>query len=194
MTIKNKSYKKRFRKFLYENEISQVLELCKQTKFPVRNECLLLLAYNHAYRAGEICDLKWNHIDFENNTLTVLRQKGGIDSVHPLGAREKELLIFMDDNRKGESPYVFTSCYRGDKFEPQSFYRLTLKLGKLAGFPFVFTPHMLRHAKGTFLADKDVNIMKIKNFLGHRRISSTELYIHLAANQFKGINEGSMFM
>jgi integrase len=194
MSNKNKIYKKKFRKFLYEDEIEKVLELCKKTRFALRNEALLLITYNHAYRASEVCNLKWEHIDYNKNTLTVVRKKGGSDFIHPLGAREKELLILMKEKSDIKNPYVFTSEVWGTKLEPQSFYRLTLKLGIMAGFDFKFTPHMLRHAKGTFLAANDVNIMKIKNYLAHKRLSSTELYIHLAANQFKDINQGSMFM
>jgi len=194
MLVTKKVYKKKFRKFLYENEIALVLDLCKRTRFPLRNETLLLVTYNHAYRAGEACNLQWKHIDFNNDTITILRQKGGINSIHPLNLGEKKLLLEMQEKRDIKSPYVFTSYRWGEKFEPQNFYRLTLKLGKLAEFDFIFTPHMLRHAKGTFLANKDVNIMKIKNLLGHSKLSSTEIYIHMAANQFKGINEGSMFI
>lgn len=187
------TYKKRIRKFLHEHEIAKVIELCAQTRYPKRNETLILVTYNHALRAGETCNLKWKHIDFDNDQITVVRQKGGIDCVHPLLPREKQLLINLYERRNIDSPSVFMS-ERNEKFEPQNFYRLTLKLGRLAEFDFVFTPHMLRHSKGTFLANKDVHILKIKAFLGHKRLSSTELYTHLAANKFNGINSGSIFM
>lgn len=190
--MQNKPYKRKIRKFLHEKEISRVIDLCCHTKYPARNETLLLVTYNHALRAGETCDLRWDQIDFENNQINILRQKGGNNSIHPLVLREKELLLNIYENRKKDSPYVFIS-ERNDKFEPQNFYRLTLKLGKLARFDFVFTPHMLRHAKGTFLANNNVHILKIKAFLGHKRLSSTELYTHLAANQFNDINCGSIF-
>lgn len=199
-----KTYKKKYRKFLYEHEIEQVLDLCKKTRFPLRNETLLLVTYMHAFRAAEVCNLKWNQIDFENNVINVVRQKGGVDTTQPLWEREKNLLLQLNEERqhklpsnynwsKDESP-VFVSSKWGFQFEPQNFYRLTLKLGRKAGFDFIFTPHMLRHARGTFLANNDIHMLKIKALLGHRRISSTEIYTHLAANRFKGINEGSMFM
>lgn len=185
-------YKKRLRKFLHEHEIAKIIELCLQTKYPERNETMLLVTYNHALRAAEACNLKWEQIDFKNDQITILRQKGGVGSIHPLLAREKELLLNIYEKRDINCPYVFMS-ERDEKFEPQNFYRLVLKLGKLAGFDFVCTPHMLRHAKGTFLANNDIHILKIKAFLGHKRLSSTELYTHLAANKFNGINSGSIF-
>jgi len=195
--------KKKIRKFLYENEIEEVLELCSHTRFPLRNQTLLLVTYMHAFRAGEVCNLKWEQIDFKNNVITVLRQKGGIAAMQPLWEKEKKLLYQLycqtysssDINEKTihADKYVFISSRWGDKFEPSNFYRLTLKLGKLAGFDFGFTPHMLRHARGTFLANQDIHLLKIKAALGHVRVSSTEIYTHMAANKFKGINEGSLF-
>lgn len=190
--LKINKYKRKIRKFLHEHEIAKVIELCWQTRYPERNETLLAVTYNHALRAGETCNLRWDQIDFINNQITILRQKGGVDSIHPLQSRERELFIKLKENNSSNSPYVFIS-ERNEKFEPQNFYRLTLKLGQLARFDFVFTPHMLRHAKGTFLANKNIHILKIKAFLGHKRLSSTELYTHLAANQFNDINVGSIF-
>jgi integrase len=188
----NKPYKRRTRKFLYEDEIKRVLDLCCHTKYPDRNKILILFTYNHAFRAGEVCNLKWDNIDFDNNHIDIISQKGGVNSVHLIEDGEKELLINLYENRNKNLPYVFTS-ERNAKFEPQNFYRLTLKLGKMARFNFILTPHMLRHSKATFLANKDINIFKIKSFLRHKRISSTEMYIHMAANQFKNINDGSIF-
>lgn len=188
----NNTHKKKIRKFLYENEIARVLDLCCHTKYPDRNKTLILFTYNHAFRAGEVCGLKWNQIDFTNNQINIISQKGGVDCTHLLEKGEREPLLKLYENRNKDLPYVFTS-ERNAKFEPQNFYRLLLKLGKMARFDFVLTPHMLRHSKGTFLANNDVNIFKIKAFLRHKRISSTELYIHMAGNQFKNINEGSIF-
>jgi integrase/recombinase XerC len=190
--MENKPYKKKFRKFLNENEIAKVLDVCCHTKYPDRNQSLIFITYNHALRAGQVCNLQWKHIDFDNNQINIISQKGGIDTTHPIFDNEKESLLKLYENRNKNLPYVFTS-ERNAKFEPQNFYRLTLKLGKMAGFDFVFTPHMLRHGRATFLANKDIHILKIKAFLGHKRLSSTELYTHLASNQFNNINDGSIF-
>jgi type 1 fimbriae regulatory protein FimB len=203
MTNLGKTYKRKTRKFLYENEVEKVVDLCKETPFPLRNKTLILVTYMHAFRAGEVCNLKWKHIDFNNNVMSTHAQKGGKDCLQPLWECEKELLLELNEERLNrvasnsniipDDEYVFTSSRWGVKFEPQNFYKLTLKLGQLAGFDFIFTPHMLRHARGAFLANNDVHILKIKALLRHARVSSTEIYTHLAANKFKGINEGSLF-
>jgi|SRR5882672_5408683 len=202
MTNPKKIHKKE-RKFLYENEIEQVLEACNETPFPLRNKTLVLVTYMHAYRAAEVCSLKWEEIDFKNNVISTKGQKGGKDSLQPLWEMEKTLLLelknqrdkaqYANNNFREDHKYVFTSSRWGTKFERPNFYKLTLNLGEIAGFDFPFTPHMLRHSRGTFLANNDVHLLKIRDLLRHVRVSSTELYTHMAANRFKSINDNSIF-
>lgn len=193
MIKKKRIQKKRTRIFMYEHEIARALESCKKTMYPIRNELLVLITYNHALRAGEACDLKWSDVDFVNETIMIRRQKGGIDAIHPLDSpRELELLKEMYANKYCWAKNIFITK-RKSNLGPDDFYQLTLELGRLSEFDFVFTPHMLRHSMGTFLINKDVNILKIKALLGHARVSSTELYTHLAANRFVGIKKGSIF-
>lgn len=203
MTNLGKTYKRKTRKFLYENEIEQVIEACNKTPFPLRNKTLILVTYMHAYRAAEVCNLTWKEIDFKNNVISTKGQKGGKDSLQPLWGMEKELLLQLRDQRdtakyansnfREDHKYVFTSSRWGTKFEPDNFYKLTMNLGELARFDFPFTPHMLRHSRGTFLANNDVHLLKIRDLLRHVRVSSTELYTHMAANRFKSINDNSIF-
>lgn len=193
MTKQKKIQKKRTRIFMYEHEIVRAIEACKHTMFPIRNELLVLITYNHALRAGETCWLRWEDVDFTNKTIMIRRQKGGIDAVHPLDSpRELELLEEMYAKKYCWAENIFITK-RKTVMDGADFYMLTLSLGQIAGFDFVFTPHMLRHSMGTFLANNDVHMLKIKALLGHSKVSSTELYTHLAANKFIGIKKGSIF-
>jgi integrase len=46
------------------------------------------IAYRHGLRASELVALRWDDIDFTTGKLHVRRAKGGMASVHPLGAKE----------------------------------------------------------------------------------------------------------
>jgi type 1 fimbriae regulatory protein FimB len=190
---KKRFQKRRSRIFIHEDEIQRVLQECDNTTHPIRNRLLLLMTYYHGFRAGEVCNLKWTDIDFNNKTIFCKRQKGGVDAYQPIDSElEWELLLEHKKNNPVWSEWVFVSQWK-ERFEPQNFYRLTVRLGKMAGFDFVLTPHMLRHSLGTFLVNQDVPIMIIKRILGHARVSSTELYTHLAANKIIGVKKGSIF-
>ena len=50
---------------------------------------MVLLAFRHGLRAGEICDLRWEQVDFKTASLHVRRLKNGTPSTHPLTGRER---------------------------------------------------------------------------------------------------------
>lgn len=189
-------YKKRDRIHLYEHEIALVLEMCERTRFPLRNKLLILMTYNHGLRASEVCNLKWNHLDRVNSVISIKRNKNGRSGNHPIESElELELLEKHYEKRYAVCPYIFTSEMKRPptQYSPLNFNKLCEELGEMAGLDFKFTPHMLRHSMGTFLAQQDIPIITIRNFMGHTKLSSTELYIHLASNKFLGIKKGSMF-
>ncbi|MCB1767837.1 MAG: tyrosine-type recombinase/integrase, partial [Candidatus Competibacteraceae bacterium] len=53
-----------------------------------RDATLILLAYRHGLRVGELCALRWDQIELDQGFLHVRRLKHGIPSVHPLRGPE----------------------------------------------------------------------------------------------------------
>jgi len=196
MKIKKRIYKKRERKHLLEHEISIIYDMCERTKFPLRNKLLILMSYNHALRPSETCDLKWSDIDLINNIIHIKRKKNGVSGYHPIECQTTlELLKQHKERRYLPDKYVFMSQYKRPptKLDPDNYNDLCEKLGIMAGFDFKFTPHMLRHSKPTKLIEDGVNIMVVKGLMGHSKVSSTEIYIHMGINQYRGLTKGSMF-
>jgi type 1 fimbriae regulatory protein FimB len=184
------------RKFLYEDEIHRLLEACQDHPYRVRNQAQILLTYNHALRNGEMCYMKWHQINFDKNTILVKRQKGGVDWCNPLYKSEKEYLLELREiNKKNniESPYIFITSWK-KVITPQWFAKFLKKLGVKANIDADVHPHMLRHSKGVFLVDQRKELYEIKAALGHKRISSTELYLNLTDKVFNDINAGSLFL
>ncbi len=52
-----------------------------------RDATMILIAYRHGLRVGELCALRWDQVDFDRGFLHVRRLKQGIPSVHPLRVR-----------------------------------------------------------------------------------------------------------
>src|SRR5262245_11401820 len=82
----------RTREYLTEREVEQLIEGCKDTRRPHRDQTMILLAFRHGLRASELCDLQWTQVDFEAATLAVTRVKHGTPSTHPLTGRELRAL------------------------------------------------------------------------------------------------------
>ncbi len=187
--------KKKIRKFIYEDEVNILFELASQTRYPIRDKAIILLMYNHAYRSTELCNLKWDYIDFHRNKIFVMRQKGGKDFPHKLSFPEKELLLKLKFTYAIESPYVFLT-ENNRPFERHGLKMLMRRLEKRCdNIDTHISPRTLRHAKGVFLREKGVRMEDIRDYLGHKHLSSTEIYTEMGSNPiFETINEGSIFM
>jgi type 1 fimbriae regulatory protein FimB/type 1 fimbriae regulatory protein FimE len=71
---------------------AEVETLCKTARtrgrYGHRDATMILIAYRHGLRVGELCALTWDQVDFGQGLLHVTRLKHGVPSVHPLGGDE----------------------------------------------------------------------------------------------------------
>ena len=174
----------RSREHLTESEVEKLIEAAKANRHGHRDATMLLVAYRHGLRASEICDLRWDQIDFTLATLHVRRVKNGKPSTHPI--RGDELRALRKLRREGpKSPFVFVT-ERGGPFTTDSFNWLVKRAGQKARFPFQVHAHMLRHATGYRLAGDGHDTRAIQDYLGHRNIQHTVRYTELSPTRFKG--------
>lgn len=149
-----------------------------------RDQALLLLAYRHALRVGELVALRWDQIDLKQGLLHVNRLKNGTPSTHPL--RGPELRALRRLQRKGEQgAYVFTT-ERGGPMTTSNVRKMVARAGEEAAIGFPVHPHMLRHAAGFKLANDGHDTRAIQHYLGHKNIQHTVRYTEMAPDRFKG--------
>lgn len=182
-TTKNRDV--RSREHLLESEVYEMVKVVrKKSQNSTRDICLILMMYRHGFRVSEIAELKWDQIDFEKQTVLVVRLKGGIDSVHDLSGEEIRYLRKLQ--RKKDSRYVFLS-QRGAPMTSQAIYRMFRNLEKYLKWDFPIHPHMLRHACGYALADKGVDVRRIQMYMGHSNVQNTVIYTQLSGKSLKNI-------
>ena len=87
-----------------------------------RDALMVLLAFRHGLRAGELVDLRWEQVDFKTASLHVRRLKNGIETTHPLTGRELRALR-RHQRESTKSPFVFVS-ERGAPFSAPGFSRM----------------------------------------------------------------------
>jgi integrase len=173
----------RTREHLTPGEVEALIEAAKANRYGHRDATMILLAFRHGLRAAELCDLRWDQVDFNAAVLHVRRVKNGTPSTHPLLGDEMRALRRLQ-RESSASPFIFVS-ERGSPFTTAGFARMIERVAAAAGLELKVHPHMLRHACGYALANKGHDTRAIQGWLGHRSITSTAVYIALAPNRFK---------
>jgi type 1 fimbriae regulatory protein FimB/type 1 fimbriae regulatory protein FimE len=156
----------------------------KVGRYGHRDSTLLLLAYRHGLRVGELVALRWEQVDLKQGLLHVNRMKHGVASTHPLRGPELRALRKLQRG-DGGSPYVFTTERKGP-LTTSAVRKLTARAGDVAKIGMPVHPHMLRHACGFKLANDGQDTRAIQHYLGHRNIQHTVRYTELSPDRFKG--------
>ncbi len=174
----------RTREYLTPDEIERLIGAAKRNRYGHRDATMILIAYRHGLRASELCDLRWDQVDFNGAVLHVRRVKNGSPSVHPLRGDEMRALRRLRRESEGVTPFMFVS-ERGATFTTAGFARMVERAGIEAKFGFKAHPHMLRHACGFALANAGHDTRALQAYLGHKNIQHTVRYTELAPTRFK---------
>ena len=174
----------RTREHLTMDEVARLIEAAKDNRYGQRDALMILLTFRHGLRAAEVCDLRWEQVDFKTANLHVRRVKNGTPATHPLTGREMRAL--RKHQRDSErSPFVFVS-ERGAPLTAPGFSRMVERAAAAADLGIKGHAHMLRHACGYKLANDGIDTRALQAYLGHRNIQNTTRYTALAPDRFKG--------
>ena len=174
----------RTREHLTEKEVERLIKAAVDNRNGHRDTTMLLLAFRHGLRASEVCDLRWDQVDFNRAVLHIRRAKYGTPSTHPLTVREMRGLRRLR-REAPSSPFMFVS-ERGAPFTTAGFARMMERAAESARLDIKAHPHMLRHACGYALANKGYDTRGLQAYLGHRYILHAVRYTELSSERFKG--------
>jgi len=139
---------------------------------------ILMTIYSGGLRISETCGLRVSDIDSQRMVIHV-RGKGNKDRFVMLS---KRLLEVLRDYWREHRPsfYLFPGRDPKRPITAVSVQRYFRKARKIAGIRKKVSVHSLRHAFATHLLESGQNILTIKRLLGHRSLTTTEIYVHLA--------------
>ena len=173
------------REYLTNDEVERLMRVAARGKeCGHRDSTMILLAYRHGLRVGELVTLRWDQLDFKRGTFHVRRLKGGRASVHYIRGTELRALRRLQREQIPSSPYVFTTK-RKTPITAAAFRKQLSRIAAEAGFPFSVHPHMLRHACGFKLANEGADTRALQDWLGHQNIQHTVRYSELSPTRFK---------
>lgn len=138
-----------------------------------RNLVLLTLLYDSAARISELINLKIRDIKLDNNPTISLLGKGKKYRNVPIMIKTKEMLIkYINENNLTESCYLFTNS----KNEKLNVRTIQIIISNYNNTSKNITPHSFRRSKAIHLLEAGIDIIYIRDLLGHSSVTTTERY------------------
>ncbi len=100
----------------------------------------------------------------------------------------KKYLAGRKDKEKPLFIHYVSKKGAGSRLTGRSVERIVKKCAIKAGVPIFTTPHTLRHSMATDLLEQGVDLRVIQEFLGHRSITSTQIYTHVTNKRLKELH------
>ena len=183
--------------FLEESAVEKMMDL-PDTSTPAgaRDKAILEIFYGTGIRLSELINLKLENVDFVKSLLKVVG-KGKKERIVPLGcpavkaienylARRSELLKSETDRR--DHNIVFLSNH-GKPLYPRGVYNIVTGYIKQVAELEKKSPHVLRHTFATHMLNRGADLRAVKELLGHKNLSATQIYTHLTVERLKKIYE-----
>ena len=155
------------------------------TVIGLRDRAILALLYGTGIRASECASLRNGQVDLTQLTISV-QGKGGHERVIPLNPELTEVLRAYVQARGPALPSApFFRSRFGRSLSRGSIYERVRTWGQRSRVGFPLSPHRLRHTFATHLVRAGVGLVTIRDLLGHRLITSTQVYLHVTADDLR---------
>lgn len=183
---KIKAARKKLPVFLDEDEVRRLLAAPRiDTVLGLRDRALLTLLYATGIRATECSGLMESDVDLNGCTIRVMG-KGGNERCIPLN---HEVVTVLRQYQLARGPAArreaFFRSRRGNALSRNAIYERVHRSGKKARIEKVLSPHRMRHTFATHLVKAGVNLVTIRDLLGHQCITSTQIYLHTTAEDLR---------
>lgn len=162
---------------LSRDETRVVLSIIRE---PVSRMALTTI-YGLGLRLSEGIELKVEQMDSPRQTVWIRGGKRRRDRAIPLPEPLLNCLrrYWKEVRPNSSSPYIFIGPKSKKPLDPTALQRTFSAARRESRVAKHATVHTLRHSYATFLLDHGVSLRVIQQVLGHKRLSSTEVYLHV---------------
>ncbi|MDR1926775.1 MAG: tyrosine recombinase XerC [Endomicrobium sp.] len=174
--------------FLTETEMQALFAL---PDIKLRDITMLELLYSCGLRIEELMNLNLNNIDFISNIVTV-RGKGNKERIVPVGNQcLNAIRKYINERRATGLPYDIKSpVFLSDhikRLSQRTARRILHRWFIKAGLTKKVSPHTLRHTFATHMLDRGCDLRSVQEMLGHKNLSTTQIYTHVTIESLKKI-------
>jgi len=162
------------------DEEKRIIDLLRDTKHNKRRQFyyevadLVEVLVDSGLRLGEALALDYESINFETNLMSIWFNKGDRPRSIPMTSRVRSIL----ERRKSNGPKPFNL----EPYQAENAWRWVRRELKLE-HDVQFVLHCLRHTTCSRLLNKGIDVITIKEWMGHADIKTTMIYMHLDPNK-----------
>lgn len=184
-------------KFLSGEQVDRLLNAPTMSTIQgKRDKAILEVLFSTGLRVSELVKLSRDKLDLDRREFGIVG-KGGRARVVFLSARSVEWIRKYLDAREDHFKPLFIR-HKGKmdastldekmRLTPRSIQRMLKKYVRKIKLPVEATPHVLRHSFATDLLMAGADIRSVQEMLGHKNISTTQIYTHVTNKQLKEIH------
>lgn len=143
----------------------------------IKHRAIIATIYSCGLRISEAVNLKINDIDSSAMTVKIVNAKGSNDRIIMLS---EKLLSLLREYFKIYKPRVYLfEGQSGDKYSTRSIQQIFNHAVIKVGIKKKVTVHTLRHSFASHLLENGTDIRFIQELLGHKHLSTTQIYTHI---------------
>jgi len=180
---------KRLPKFLYLKEYNELTDFGIHDFFDLRDKAAIALFYSTGARISEIAGSLLVDLDLESGRLKV-SGKGSVERILFITDETVDLLKKYIQERDlkfaVKSEFIFVNR-SGKGISVKGMYNLIMKRAAAAGLSYKLSPHTLRHSFATELLNNGADIRAVQEMLGHKSLSTTQVYTHTTKARLKKV-------
>lgn len=172
--------------WLTKSEIQRLYEATADNVLGIRDRAMLAVYYGCGLRLNEGINLHTGDILHDKKLLHIRKGKHYKERYVPIAEKNyEELKLYIDYARPQllqeiKTNALFIDANKGRAMHKQSLYLRIKRLVKIAKMKKKVGAHTLRHSIATHLLQSGMKLERIKEFLGHDHLDSTQIYTHLA--------------
>jgi len=159
---------------LSEEEISRLLAAAKESKSPYLY-CIILISLTSGARQGEILNLEWKHIDFNNKLAYIKETKNGHPRSISLCDPVVEELTKLYEKKDPLKPLVFASRTAFGRIDIKKAWKGALERANIHNC----RAHDMRHTFCTYAAAQGASNLQLATATGHKTLAMLMYYTHM---------------
>lgn len=183
--------------FLTTQQVTELLEAPPADEpMGLRDRAMLEVMYSGGLRVAELVALNIEDWDRDTDVLRVFG-KGKKERMSPVGSYAAAALerwfSFRQpspDGSASDQKAMFLNRF-GKRLTTRSVGRMLEKHIKQAGLDSITSPHTLRHSFATHLLDGGADLRSVQELLGHKSLTTTQIYTHVSTKRLKETYEQS---